>query len=67
MPMMSMDVIRAMSEEELESKIQEIRSELTRLRLKASKKMLKKETGKLRPMRRNVARMMTRLNEMRRQ
>jgi len=49
----------------LKSKIQESRSELAKLRVDAAKGTLRKESGKLKPTRHDIARMLTRLNEMR--
>ena len=47
----------------LKVKIQETRSELAKLRVDGSKGTLRKESGKLKPLRHDIARMMTRLNE----
>lgn len=67
MTRMKMNDIRELSMEELESRLQELRSELTKIRSSASTKMLKKDTGKIRPMRRDIARMMTYMTELRRE
>lgn len=60
----SMKTIRAFNEKDLNEKIQETRSELAKLRVDGSKGTLRKESGKLKPLRHDIARMMTRLNEM---
>lgn len=60
----SMKTIRAFNEKDLKEKIQETRSELAKLRVDGSKGTLRKESGKLKPLRHDIARMMTRLNEM---
>ena len=60
-----MGAIRAMSEKDLRSRLQEARSDLVKIRGEAGRGTIKKESGNIRPMRRNVARMMTRLSEMR--
>ena len=60
----SMKTIRAFNEKDLKEKIQETRSELAKLRVEGSKGTLRKESGKLKPLRHDIARMMTRLNEM---
>jgi len=59
-----MKTIRELNEKDLKSKIQETRSELAKLRVDGSKGTLRKESGKLKPLRHDIARMMTRLNEM---
>jgi large subunit ribosomal protein L29 len=64
MTRLSMKTIRELNEKDLRSKIQETRSELAKLRVDGSKGTLRKESGKLKPLRHDIARMMTRLNEM---
>jgi len=64
MTRLSMKTIRELNEKDLKSKIQESRSELAKLRVDGSKGTLRKESGKLKPLRHDIARMMTRLNEM---
>ena len=61
----SMAVIREYDRKELEGKIRETRGELAKLRVVATKGTLKKDSGRLRPMRRDIARMETRLSEIR--
>ncbi len=65
MTRLSMKTIKQLSEKDLKSKIQETRSELTKLRVDASKGTLRKKSGKLKPMRHDIARMLTRLTEVR--
>jgi len=64
MTRLSMKTIRELNEKDLKSKIQETRSELAKLRVDGSKGTLRNESGKLKPLRHDIARMMTRLNEM---
>ena len=64
MTRLSMKTIRELNEKDLKSKIQESRSELAKLRVDGSKGTLRKESGKLKPLRHDIARMLTRLNEM---
>ena len=64
MTRLSMKTIRQLNEKDIQSKIQESRSELAKLRIDASKGTLRKESGKLKPLRHDIARMLTRLNEM---
>ena len=61
----SMAVIREYDRNELEGKIRESRGELAKLRVVATKGTLKKDSGRLRPIRRDIARMETRLSEIR--
>jgi len=59
-----MKTIRELNEKDLKDKIQESRSELAKLKVDAAKGTLRKESGKLKPLRHDIARMLTRLNEM---
>lgn len=61
----SMNTIREYSEKDLQNKIRESRSELAKLRVVSSKGSLKKDSGRLRPIRRDIARMETRMVEIR--
>jgi len=64
MSRISMKTIRELNEKDLKEKIQEARSELSKLKVDGAKGTLRKESGKLKPLRRDIARMMTRLSEM---
>ena len=64
MTRLSMKTIKQLNEKDIQSKIQESRSELAKLRVDASKGTLRKESGKLKPIRHDIARMLTRINEM---
>ena len=65
MSRISMKTIRAFSESELVQKIYETRGELGRLRTDGAKGTLRKENGKIRSLKRDIARMMTRRSELR--
>ncbi len=65
MTRISMKTIKQLNEKDLKSKIQETRSELSKLRIDASKGTLRKESGKLKPLRHDIARMLTRLTQIR--
>ena len=67
MTRISMKTIKQLNEKDLKSKIQEARSELAKLRVDASKGTLRKESGKLKPLRHDIARMLTRVNEMKKE
>jgi len=56
--------IRGMNENDLRDRIEQMRTELMKLRVESSKGTLRKESGNLKPVRKNVARLLTRLNEM---
>lgn len=64
MTRLTMKTIRELNEKDLKSKIQETRSELAKLRVDGSKGTLRKESGKLKPLRHDIARMMTRVSEL---
>ena len=67
MTRISMKTINSLNEKDLKDRIQETRGELTRLRVDAAKGTLRKESGKIKPIRHDIARMLTRLNEIRRE
>lgn len=60
----SMKTIRALGAKELAERIQESRSELAKLRVDLAKGTLRKDNGKIKPLRRDIARMMTRQTEL---
>jgi large subunit ribosomal protein L29 len=60
----SMKTIRNLNEKDLRSKMLDNRIDLAKLRVDSSKGTLRKESGKLKPIRHNIARMLTKLNEM---
>lgn len=59
-----MKSIRELNELDLKQRLEEARVELAKLRTDAAKGTLRKESGKIRAMRKEVARMLTRLNEL---
>lgn len=60
----SMKTIRALGAKELAERIQESRSELAKLRVDLAKGTLRKDNGKIKPLRRDIARMITRQTEL---
>ena len=62
-----MKTIKNLSEKDLKNKIQESRSELKKLRVDGAKGTLRKESGKLKPLRHDIARMLTRISEMKKE
>ena len=57
--------IRELNEKDLWDRLRQIRTDLTKLRIESKKGTLKKESGKLKPLRKDVARILTRINEFR--
>jgi large subunit ribosomal protein L29 len=62
-----MKTIREFNETDLKDRLGQLRTELAKLRVEASKGTLRKENGKVRPLRRDIARILTRLGEMKKQ
>ena len=67
MTKISMKTIRNLNEKDLRSKMLDNRTDLAKLRVDSSKGTLRKESGKLKPIRKNIARMLTRINEMKKE
>ena len=67
MTRISMKTIKNLNEKDLRSKIQESRSELAKCKTDGAKGTLRKESGKIKPLRHDIARMLTRLNEMKKE
>lgn len=59
-----MKTIHELNETDLQDRLQQLRSDLTKLKVDSSKGTLRKESGKLKPLRRDIARILTRLNEL---
>ena len=64
MGQLKMKSIRELNESDLRSRIEEMRTELSKLEVENAKGTLRKESGKIKPIKRDIARMLTRLNEM---
>ena len=56
--------IREMNEKDLQDRLKQIRTDLFKLRVESKKGTLRKESGKLSLLRKNIARIMTRINEL---
>ena len=65
MTRLKMKTIRELNETDLKDRLDQLRSELTKLRIESSKGTLRKDSGKVKPLRRDIARVLTRINEMR--
>ena len=61
-----MKSIRELNEGDLKSRIEEMQTELSKLTIENAKGTLRKESGKIKPLKRDIARLLTRLNEMKR-
>ncbi len=58
--------IRELNEKDLHDKLDQLRTELSKLNMDSTKGSLRKDSGKLKPMRKDIARIMTRINELKR-
>ncbi|KAF6248485.1 MAG: 50S ribosomal protein L29 [Nitrosopumilus sp. YT1] len=56
--------IRELNEKDLYDRLKQIRIDLFKLRVESKKGTLRKESGKLKPLRKDIARMLTRINEL---
>ena len=56
--------IRELNEKDLQDRLKQIRTELFKLNVESKKGTLRKESGKLKPLRKDIARMLTRINEL---
>ena len=55
--------IKKFNEKDLRDRLKQVRTELFKLRVESKKGTLRKESGKLKPLRKDVARILTRMNE----
>jgi large subunit ribosomal protein L29 len=67
MGMLKMKSIRELNEKDLRDRVEQMKTELSKLQTENAKGTLRKETGKIRKVRREVARLLTRLNEVKKQ
>ena len=56
--------IKEFNEKDLQDRLKQSRTELFKLNVESKKGTLRKESGKLKPLRKDIARMLTRINEM---
>ena len=61
---LKMKSIRELNEGDLKSRIEEMQTELSKLNIENAKGTLRKESGKIKPLKRDIARLLTRLNEL---
>ena len=55
--------IREMNENDIKDRIEQMRTELSKFEVENAKGTLRKESGKIKPTKRNIARLLTILNE----
>ena len=67
MGMLKMKSIRELSEKDLKDRVEQMKTELSKLQTENAKGTLRKETGKIRKVRKEVARLLTRLNEVKKE
>ena len=67
MAMLRMKSIRELSEKDLRDRVEQMKTELSKLQTENAKGTLRKETGKIRKARKEVARLLTRLNEVKKE
>jgi len=67
MTMLRMKSIRELNEKDLRERVLQMKTELSKLQTENAKGTLRKETGKIRKVRKEVARLLTRLNEVKKQ
>ena len=56
--------IKEFNEKDLRDRLRQSRTELFKLNVESKKGTLRKESGKLKPIRKDIARMLTRINEL---
>ncbi len=64
MTRIKMKTIHALNEKDLLDRLQQLRSDLSKLKVESSKGTLRKESGKIKPLKRDIARILTRLSEL---
>ena len=64
MTRIKMKTIHALNEKDLLDRLQQLRSDLSKLKIESSKGTLRKQSGKIKPLKRDIARILTRLSEL---
>lgn len=59
-----MKTIRELNETDLKGRLDQLRTDLVKLNVESAKGTLRKDSGKIKPLKRDIARVLTRLNEM---
>jgi large subunit ribosomal protein L29 len=61
---LKMKTIRELNETDLKGRLDQLRTDLVKLEIESAKGTLRKDSGKIKPLKRDIARVLTRLNEM---
>jgi large subunit ribosomal protein L29 len=61
---LKMKTVRELNEGDLKSRVEQMRTELSKLAVENAKGTLRKESGKINRVKKDIARLLTRLNEM---
>jgi len=61
---LKMKTIRELNETDLKGRMDQLRTDLVKLEIESAKGTLRKDSGKIKPLKRDIARVLTRLNEM---
>lgn len=61
---LKMKTIRDLNETDLKGRLDQLRTDLVKLNVESAKGTLRKDSGKIKPLKRDIARVLTRLNEM---
>ena len=67
MTMLKMKSIRELNEKDLKDRVEQMKTELSKLQTENAKGTLRKESGKIKKVRKEVARLLTRLNEVKKE
>ncbi len=67
MSRIKMKTVKQFNGKDLKDRIIQSRTDLAKLRIDSAKGTLRKDSGKIKPLRKDIARMLTRLNEMKKQ
>ncbi len=62
-----MKTVKALNKKDLFDRLLQSRTELGKLKTEAAKGTLRKESGKMKPLKRDIARILTRLNELKKE
>lgn len=61
---LKMKTIRELNEVDLKGRLEQLRVDLVKFKVESAKGTLRKDSGKIKPLKRDIARVLTRLNEM---
>ena len=67
MTMLKMKSIRELNEKDLRDRVQQMKTELSKIQTENAKGTLRKETGKIKKVKKEIARLLTRLNEVKKE